>query len=65
MIGKGDIIQVKDKFKLVGELLLKSNKFIDKVNNVFNFLFTKIKENDEREIIKSVFNEGASIIDKP
>ena len=64
LMGKGDINSVKDKFKMVGDWVLKGQKFTEKINYALHFLFSNLKSNDEKLIIKNVSLEACHMIDK-
>lgn len=51
LMNKGDVNQVKDKFKLLCEQLLKSNRFIEKLNYLLNLQYQLLKKNDEKLVI--------------
>jgi len=55
----------KEKFNIIGEQLIKANKFIEKYNYLLSFGLGNQKKNDEKSIIQSVNNEAHNIIDKP
>ncbi|CDW91617.1 UNKNOWN [Stylonychia lemnae] len=65
LINRGDVQQVKDKFKFVCEQLLKTNKFVEKLNYIFHVPFMHVKKNDEKAIILSIQSDASSVMDKP
>lgn len=65
LINKGDMQLAKEKFNIIGEQLIKANKFIEKYNYLLSFGLGNQKKNDEKSIIQSVNNEAHNIIDKP
>lgn len=64
LMNKGDIGQVKEKFKMVGDWVLKGQKFAEKINYALHFLFSNLKSNDEKQILKSISLEACHMIDK-
>eukprot|EP00347_Sterkiella_histriomuscorum_P012125 403369797 len=64
LLNKGDVIQVKDKFKMICEQLLKANKFIEKLNQLVHLPLKLIKKNDEKSVIQFIASEAQNVIDK-